>query len=116
MHMNMQATYPTCKVENKFLVCLNNDYKKWADGKKPKQTKNISVPTKFAKYAVGDILRCEYKGPSTLVPQLTHYKNSGGVATFTKNYDQCLGCCISNANLEFHRFEAQTLLMQYPRR
>jgi hypothetical protein len=43
-----------------------------------------------------------------------HYKNSGRLATFTDNYDQRLWCCISNANLEFHRFEAQKLLMQHP--
>jgi hypothetical protein len=27
---------------------------------------------------------------------LSHYKNSGGLATFTENSDQRLGCCINN--------------------
>jgi hypothetical protein len=35
---------------------------------------------------------------------------------FGDAFEQRFGTCMSNANLDFHRFEPRTLLMQVPKR
>jgi hypothetical protein len=64
MYVNVQATYPTCKTENKFHLCLNGDEKKWIYGNFLKFTSKISAPTEVA-------TGCEYEASSAVVPQFT---------------------------------------------